>query len=488
MDRRSLLASGLTGAMLLPLSAPARAGRSCVMATSQGHFLMPSTPESALTAAEARAIAKDAYIYGFAPVDNYRILYSYFVDRSDPEYKAPWNTIFNDARACTPDDTAIQTPNCDTPYSFVGADLRAEPLVFTAPPIEEDRYFSLEFIDLYTFIFAYIGSRTTGNGGGSFLLAGPGWRDEIPAGITSVIYSETELALVIYRTQLFNPNDIEQVKHIQAGYQVQPLSAFLGEPAPAAAPTIEFLKPLTEDEQRTSLRFFDELNFILHFCPTHPSEIDLMARFARLGIGAGKDFEPESLPTAIYQAVQDGMADAWEAYNEARRQVITGELSTADLVGTREYLQNNYFYRMIAAVISIFPNAKEEALYPLYSFDAEGQALDGSSHRYALRFAPGQLPPVNAFWSVTLYELPSRLLSANPLNRYLINSPMLPDLTLDADGGITLYIQHDSPGADKEANWLPAPSGPFYLAMRLYWPKPEALAGTWTPPPLQRLS
>src|SRR5579862_2468233 len=153
-----------------------------------------------LAPAQARAIAKEAVIYGFPLVDNYRIQYSYFVEQDGPEYKGPWNTIVNNARVYTPDDKAIQTPNSDTPYSYVGADLRAEPLVLSTPEIEQDRYYSLQFIDMYTFNFAYAGSRATDNNPGKFLLAGPSWRGEAPPGVTSVIRSETEFAFILYRT------------------------------------------------------------------------------------------------------------------------------------------------------------------------------------------------------------------------------------------------------------------------------------------------
>ena len=190
----------------------------------------PSRPE------QARAIAKEAYIYGFPMVDNYRVQYSYFVDKEDPEYKGGWNEIHNTARVYTPEDKAIQTPNSDTPYSAVGADLRTEPLVLTVPPIEQDRYYSLQFVDGYTYNFAYVGSRTTGNGGGKYLLAGPNWKGDKPEGVNEVIRSDTDLAFVLYRTQLFGPSDLDNVKKIQAGYQVAPLSVFLNQPPPAPAP------------------------------------------------------------------------------------------------------------------------------------------------------------------------------------------------------------------------------------------------------------
>jgi len=440
-----------------------------------------------VTPAEARAIAKEAYIYGFPLVDSYRVQYAYFVDEKDPEYKAPWNQIRNFSRVFTPEDKAVQTPNSDTPYSFLGLDLRTEPMVLTVPKIEGGRYFSLQLIDAYTFNFAYIGSRSTGSDGGSFLVVGPGWKGEAPKGIQKVIQSETELVLVAYRTQLFNPADIENVKKVQAGYKVQPLSAFLGQPAPAAAPAIQFIKPLTPEGQRTSLEFFNILNFTLKFCPTHPSETELMARFARIGVGAGKTFDASRLSPETKKAIEGGMADAWAEYGELKKQMDEGKVSSGDTFGTREWLKNNYLYRMAAAIIGLYGNSRQEAMYPLYLVDSDGQALDASKYRYTLRFAPGQLPPVNAFWSVTMYELPSSLLSANSLDRYLLNSPMLPQFSTDADGGLTFYIQHESPGADKEANWLPAPKGPFFAVMRLYWPKPEALEGAWKQPPLTRV-
>ncbi|WP_390368961.1 DUF1254 domain-containing protein [Variovorax dokdonensis] len=438
--------------------------------------------------AEMRAIAKDATIYGFPLVDNYRVMHSYFVDSANPEFKAPWNTIHSVGRVFTPEDKAIQTPNSDTPYSQLGADLRSEPLVITVPAVEKDRYYSLQFIDLYTFNFAYVGSRSTGTQAGSYLLAGPGWKGKAPAGIRQVIRSETELAFVLVRTQLKSPQDIGNVKTIQAGYKVQPLSTFLGESAPGAAPAIDYFEPLSAKEQRSSIRFFDELNFLLQFAPTHPSETALRARFARIGIVPGQPFNADRLTPQQRQAVEEGMADAWQALDRFKtEQIDTGKRTSSDGFGTRKFLKNDYLVRMASAAFGIYGNSKEEAMYPAYFVDSKGQALDASRERYVLRFAPGKLPPVNAFWSVTMYGLPESLLVANPLNRYLINSAMLPDLKRDADGGITLYLQNESPGKDLESNWLPAPKGPFWAAMRLYWPKQEALDGRWKQPPLQRV-
>lgn len=458
---------------------------------ARGIALLPSLHFTAARAqpsvnpAEARAIAKEAYIYGFPLVDSYRIQHAYFVDQNNTEYKAPWNQLRNFSRVFTPEDKAVQTPNSDTPYSFLGMDLRAEPIVLTVPQIEKKRYFSIQLIDAYTFNFNYIGSRATGNDGGSFLISGPNWKGPTPKGVTKVIRAETEIVLAAYRTQLFNPDDIENVKKVQAGYMVQPLSVFLGQPAPKAAPAIDFIQPLTPDTQKTSPEFYNILNFVLQFCPTHPSEKNLMARFAKIGVGAGKTFNANNLSPEMKTAIEQGMADAWQAMAQLQKRMDAGEVTSGDTFGTREHLKNNYLYRMAAAVVGIYGNSKQEAMYPLYLVDSDGQQLNGGN-RYTVRFAPGQLPPVNAFWSLTMYELPASLLSANPLNRYLLNSPMLPQFKRDSDGGLTLLIQNESPGKDQEANWLPAPKGPFFMVMRLYWPKDEALKGKWTAPRLKR--
>jgi hypothetical protein len=458
----------------------------CAMAMLAAVTFQPAYAHAAVTPAQARAIAKEAYIYANPLVDAYRAMYGWIVDEQDPEFKAPLNRIGNVPRVFTPEDRAVQGPNSDTPYSFLGLDLRTEPIVLTVPKIEKDRYFSIQLIDLYTHNFDYIGSRTTGNDGGRFLIAGPGWKGSTPKGITKVIRSETELVLAVYRTQLFSPDDLDKVKAIQAGYKVQPLSAFLGQPAPEPAPAIDFIEPLTREEINKSPKLFQQLNFILQFCPTHPSEKDLMARFAKLDIGAGKTFDWNKFSPEIQAAIGQGIADAWADFAQLKERGDAGEVGSADIFGTREHLQNNYLYRWAGGALGLWGNSEAEAIYPAYWIDADGQKLDGA-HRYTLRFAPGQLPPVNAFWSLTMYDVPDLMLVANPIDRYLINSPMLPDFVRDGDGGITLYIQHDSPGKALEPNWLPAPAGPFYMSMRLYWPKAEALDGTWKLPPLTRV-
>ena len=437
----------------------------------------PSAASPAVDPAQARAIARDAYVFGFPLVDSYRVQHTYFVDRANPEYKAPWNTVKNVPRVYTPEDRAIQTPNSDTPYSFVGLDLRAGPVVLTVPAIEPARYFSVQLIDAYTHNFAYVGSRTTGNGAGRFLIAGPGWKGAAPKGITKVIRAETAFAFALVRTQLFDPKDLRNVERIQAGYSVKPLTG-----TPPAAP-IAFPAPLTAEGQRTDPRFFELMNFVLSQQAPHPADAAQLARFAKIGVGPGRRFEASRLPPATRAAIEAGMADAWRdmARYKAQR-VDTGQVVSGDIFGTREFLGGDPMKRMTAAVLGIYGNSREEAMYPVYYVDATGRKLDGATGRYVLRFPKGGLPPVDAFWSLTLYEQPSALLSANRLNRYLVNSPMLPSLKRDPDGGLTLIVQHESPGAELESNWLPAPAGPFNMVLRLYRPGAAAVDGRWTAP------
>jgi hypothetical protein len=450
-------------------------------------FLQCTPKKASLTPEEAQAIAKEAYIYANPLVDHYRLFYSYFVDSNDPAFKAPFNQIKSIPDVYTYLDTAMQTPNSDTPYGYGGLDLRSEPVVIIVPPIEESRYFSVQMIDGFTHNFYYIGSRTTGNKGGKFLFVGPDWKGEKPSGFDDVIEAETNLVFAFFRTQLFDPSDLANVEAIQAGYKIQPLSAYLNQPAPTQPAAVEFLKPLSREELKSSLSVFNQLNFWLQFNNIHESEKELFERFAKIGVVPGQTFDPQSFSPEIQEALAAGIHDAWKEFGELNvSKIQTGQVTSADVFGTREYLNNNYLYRMAGAVLGIYGHSKEECIYPFYQLDSEGQRLDASTNKYTLTMQESELPPVNAFWSYTMYQLPASVLVKNPIDRYLINSPMLRNLKPNGDGSITLYIQYESPGKDKESNWLPAPNGPFIMANRLYWPKPEAFNGTWKPIPIVR--
>jgi hypothetical protein len=441
--------------------------------------------QSSVSSAQIRSIAKDAYIYGYPMVQAYLTMYAFSIDKGNPQYKGPFNTPLSFARVFTPDDSAFVTPNSDTPYTFLSLDLRTEPIVLSVPSIEKNRYWVFQMMDLYTFNFDYLGTRTTGNGGGTFLIAGPRWKGSAPAGITKILHPETEFINVVGRTQLFNPADLDQVKKIQAEYKAQPLSAFFGQPAPPAAPAIFWIAPVPPARMKSSLQFFNVMSFLLQFCPVQPSETAMRGGFADIGVGPGESIDVDNLPAEKKAVLEDGMADGQKEIDD-RRASSGGDIS--NFFGTRAFLHNDYVARATGAQMGIGANSREEAMYPLYEKDSSGSPLDGSKARYTLHFNKGEFPPVDAFWSLTMYNLPQQLLVKNPIGRYLINSPMLPNLQLDSEGGLTLYIQSDSPGTDKQSNWLPAPKAPFMLAMRYYLPKPPLIQGAWKSPAVVRVS
>jgi hypothetical protein len=453
---------------------------------------LPSLAQENPDKGETAQIAEEVLIYGFPMVMNYAVFYEYFIDKSAPGYKAPLNALYNSANVYTPADKTIVTPNSDTPYSFVGLDLRAGPFVICNPEIERSRYFSVQLVDFYTFNFGYMGSRTTGNGAACGMIAGPSWKGEKPEGIVKVFQSETEFAIAGFRTQLFNPADIHNVRKIQAGYRAMPLSTFLNKPAPPAAQEIAWPKI---DKKLADSDPFTYLNFVMQFCPpTGPAEVEvpLRARFAKIGIVAGKPFAADKFTPDHKAELEAGMKSGIEKIKQKVATLGTdknGWRITLNGFGDRQAYAGDWLLRAAAAMAGIYGNSPAEAVYPLLAADSNGNKPDTSTNRYTLTFPDGGLPPVNAFWSVTMYDGKTQLLIENPINRYLINSPMLPDLKKNADGSITLYMQKDSPGADKESNWLPAPDGPAYVVMRLYWPKkdsPSIYNGTWKPPAVQQ--
>ncbi|HET7715867.1 MAG TPA: DUF1254 domain-containing protein [Bauldia sp.] len=462
-------------------------GAGAALATAAGVPALAAS-DGAPSPAEVEQIVEEAYIYGFPMIMGYGILYEYNVDTASPQYKAPFNQISNQARVYTYQDTAITTPNSDTPYSILQLDLRAEPIVLCMPEIDKNRYYSVQLVDQYTFNYGYIGSRTTGNGAGCYMVAGPDWQGEVPEGVAKAFRSETEFSLAVYRTQLFDPSDIDNVKKVQAGYKVEPLSAFLGQPAPPAAPAIEWLEPSADAIKGDFIKY---LNFVLEFCPlTGPAEVEkaMRARFAEIGVGS--DVKLDMSNPDIAQAFQNGIKNA-AAKIEATASSVGTEVNgwrIGAAAGSREFYNGNWALRAAGAKLGIYGNDPEEATYPYTRNDGTGQPLDGSKSNYTLTFPADGLPPVNAFWSVTMYDGKTQFLIKNPIDRYLINSPMLDSLQKNEDGSLTITIQKDSPGKDKESNWLPAPDGPMFLVMRLYWPKTEPPSvfplgsGTWSPP------
>ena len=442
---------------------------------------------------EAKAIAEEGFIFGLPLVMNYAVMQEFAVDKNSGQFKAPFNEINNEHRVATPADTAVITPNSDTPYSMLWLDLRAEPMVISVPLVEKDRYYSVQFIDGNTYNYGYIGSRATGTEPGDYLVVGPDWKGGAPAGIKKVFQSTTPFTLTLFRTQLFNPEDMPNVEKIQSGYNVQRLSAFLKQPAPPAAPKIDFLPATTAGIKEN---FFPYLDAALKFVPVMQEDKVIRERLASIGIGPGKTFEFKELSlehkAAILLALKEG-DDKVDKFLASGSKNINGWIVGA-LFGDRAFYNGNWLMRAGAAKGGLYGNDAVEAMYPYTRTDASGEPLDGSKHNYTITFPADGLPPVNAFWSVTMYDGKSQYLIKNPINRYLINSPMLSGMKKNADGSLTLYIQKDSPGTDKEANWLPAPNDEIYLVMRLYWPRPTPPSilppgeGTWKPPSVTKVS
>jgi hypothetical protein len=437
--------------------------------------------------AETKAIAEEAFIYGLPIVMNYAVMYEYAVDTKSSQFKAPFNQIYNMTRVATPADTAIITPNSDTPYSVLWLDLRAEPVVISVPAVPKPRYYAVQLTDANTYNYGYIGSRATGTEAGDYMVVGPDWKGDTPAGIKKIFASTTPFSITVIRTQLFNPADMPNVEKVQAGYKAQPLSAYLKQPAPPAAPKVEFLPATTEGIKKN---FYEYLEAALQFVPVTDENKAIRAKLASIGIGPGKPFEFKDLSlehkAAVLLAMKEG-DDKVDKFLAGGMKSVNG-WNIGSFFGDSAFYKGDWLKRAGAAKGGIYGNDAAEAAYPFTRVDGKGETLDGSKHDYTITFAKGQLPPVNAFWSVTMYDGKSQLLIANPINRYLINSPMLPGMKKNADGSLTLYIQKDSPGKAQESNWLPAPNGPIYLVMRLYWPRdtpPSILPpgeGGWGPP------
>jgi hypothetical protein len=462
---------------------------------SKGEHPTPELFTSSLTSAEAKAIAKEAYIYGFPMVVNYKTMYMYVINEKSPEYKGPFNYLGCEARLLTPEDKAVVTPNADTPYCMFWVDIKTEPAVISVPEMEPDRFYHFQLVDLYTHNFGYIGTLTTGNKAGRFLISGPDWNGKKPKGIKKMIRCETDIFFTIVRTQLFDPEDMDTVKKIQDAYNLQPLSAYLGKEVSTAAPTLNF--PEWKEGDQFNAGFFTYFDFMLSLIQPVKEEKELMARFAKIGLGTDEPFDMEGFSSQVQQALEEGVKEGFAEMEAFLARQPDDPLASAKIVGTRDFLQESaeenynlldfYILRAVAAHMGLYGNSGVEAVYPIYMTDGNGRPLNASDNKYTLTFEKGQLPPVKAFWSLTMYDAKTQLFIHNPLDRYLLNSTTMDQFAKDADGSITFYVQKDSPAKQKESNWLPAPDGPFYMVLRLYGPEEDILEGKWTPPVAQKV-
>jgi hypothetical protein len=442
------------------------------------HMGMASTA-TAVTAKEAREIAKEAYIFNYPLVMYYRTMYLQAIDPQSKSYSGGFGKWLH-LGTSSPKDTDIVSPNNDSPYSYAWVDTRAEPWVLTMPKIEKSRFYTSQWDDLWGFVIGNAGSVDDGNDGVSVLLASPTWKGQLPKGVKRVIRGDSEFLGTLTRTQLIEPKDLPNVKRIQKEYKLQPLSSFLGKPAPNAAPTILW-KPWKEGVETTD-EFWAYVNFMLSFTTPNPQDKPVQDRMAKIGLVAGKPWDSSSLGKEVSAAIAAGMKDAQAELKKGSTHITDPSL----FFRSRKDLNKDYYNRALGVMVGIFGNVKKVSVYFATAKDDKGELLDGSKHNYAITFTADQIPPAKNFWSFTMYKLPQRWLVDNPINRYSIGSAT-PGLQKAADGSITLYFQAKSPGKDKESNWLPAPEGPFWPILRTYGPGKAILDKTWKLPPVKRV-
>lgn len=438
-------------------------------------------------ATELRAIARDAYVFLFPMLMGYRYLCGSFLRPDLPSHLAPVNTLSGQPQTFDHTFRDVITPNADTPYSMAALDLRAEPMVLSVPAVA-DRFYHFQFEDLWGHNAHYLGTRTTGTGPGTYLLAGPRWEGTAPDGVEDVLRFETDIVFVIGRTQLLGSDDVERLGRIMAAYDLRPLSTETGERAPLATPQDW---PAWVDDASRDERFIGVASALLPLCrPFHPEDAPHLERFARIGIGAGAPFDASTLAVDDRHAIRDGVEDARRAMAasvDTLGRKINGWV-LAWVFGDRAFFDGDHLLRAAGALTGWGGNDAAEALYPMAREDAAGARLHGD-RRYRLTLT--ERPPAEAFWSVTMYDTSydgtAGYLVENPIGRYLVNSTT-EGLVVADDGSLTLAIQQQRPDTDEgRSNWLPAPAGTFYLVLRVYLPGPAALDGSWEPPPIERI-
>lgn len=444
---------------------------------------------------EALSIATDAYIY-FYPLVTMDVTRKQLTNmQPGAGLGGPANTFANIPAFPTADMKAVVRPNFDTLYSSGYLDMTKEPVVVSVPDTA-GRFYLIPMLDMWSDVFASPGSRTTGTQAGNFLIVPPNWRPDLRDRLVEelklpkdmqVIHAPTPHVWIIGRTKTDGPSDYPAVHKIQAGYRITPLSDWGKSAKPVEAtidPSIDMkTPPKVQVDTMAAGKYFAYASEILKINPPHDTDQPIIAQMKRIGIEPGKSFDaaradPEvrKAMDAAPEAAQKLMA--WKVATLAR--VANGWSMNTDTIGV---YGNYYLKRAVVAQLGLGANLQEDAIYPLNLADDTGKPLDGA-HKYTISFDKGGTPPVNAFWSITLYD-PDGFQVANSLNRFAVSSWM--PFKTNADGSLTLHFQNDSPGADREANWLPAPKGAFNLTMRLYAPQSDALTGKWNPPSVTRV-
>jgi hypothetical protein len=454
---------------------------------SVGFFAALATPISAqpaITEQEAHAIGVDAYLY-FYPLITMDLTrkQSTSIEPGKEIGKGPMNMFVSVPTYPPADFKGVVRPNFDTLYSIAWLDLTKEPMIVSAPDTN-GRYYLLPMLDMWTDVFASPGWRTTGTQAANFLIAPPGWSGDTPTGMTR-IDAPTPYVWIIGRTKTDGPQDYDAVHKIQAGYKITPLSQNYSPPTVTIDASVDMkTPPKVQIDTMPAEKYFAYAAELLKVIPPHITDQPMIAQLKKIGFERGKSFELDKANPAIRKALQGAPEDAqqlmaWKIPTLAR--VVNGWSMNTDTMGV---YGNYYLKRAIVAQLGLGANLPEDAIYPLNLADETGKPLDGAN-KYTLHFEKRATPPVDAFWSVTLYDSEGFQV-ANALNRFAVSSWM--PFKYNVDGSLDLYFQNESPGSDKEANWLPAPKGPFNLTMRLYAPRSEALTGKWNPPPVTRVS
>ena len=445
--------------------------------------LAPAAKAEALSADEAHSIGVDAYLYFYSLVtmDVTRKQMTNVPAGKELGFGPP-NTFSNVPEYPSASDKVVVRPNFDTLYSIAWLELTKEPLVVSVPDTG-GRYYLLPMLDMWTDVFASPGWRTTGTQAGNFLVTPPGWTGTVPADFTQ-IKAPTPYVWVIGRTKTDGPADYDAVHKVQDGFKITPLSQWGKEPIPVEVktdPRIDMkTPPKIQIDTMPAGKFFAYAAELLKLHPPHITDESIVARMKRIGIEPGKSFDIDKLDPAIKTALETVPEDAqklmaWKMPTIAR--VANYWSMNTDTMGV---YGNYYLKRAMVTQLGLGANQPGDAVYPLNLGDETGKPLDGANN-YTIHFDKGATPPVEAFWSVTLYDSEGYQV-ANPLNRFAVSSWM--PFHYNPDGSLDLYFQNENPGVDNEANWLPAPKGPFNLTMRLYAPKSDALTGKWNPPPV----
>jgi hypothetical protein len=460
----------------------------CIAALGQ----LPMARAQAITEQEAHDIGVNAYLYFYSPVTMDVTRKQLTNVEPGKGLGGPMNSFANVAAYPTASMREVVRPNFDTLYSSGWLDLTAEPMIVSVPDTG-GRYYLLPMLDMWTDVFASPGWRTTGTQAGNFLVTPPGWRLDLrekfveelklPDG-TQRIDAPTPYVWIIGRTKTDGPADYDAVHKIQAGYKITPLSEWGKTPKPVEVkidPSIDMkTPPKTQVDTMPAAKFFAYAVELLKLQPPHITDEPIIAQMKRIGIEPGKSFDMTKLDPAVQKALESAPEDAqqlmkWKLATLAR--VANGWSMNTDTMGV---YGNYYLKRALITQYGLGANLPEDAIYPANLADDTGKPLDGANN-YTIHFDKGATPPANAFWSITLYD-DAGFQVANSLNRFAVSSWM--PFKSNPDGSLDLYFQNESPGTEKEANWLPAPKGSFTLTMRLYAPKSDALTGKWNPPPV----